>query len=487
MGKAIEINILFAAQDDTQIVDGRGWVSYFEKFLRMMLQQTSANAFNIRLLPDSEDIDGSLKGIMIAILSPDFILSGICLDRLENFASKQSGNLEKTIFKVHKTALDFVDVPKIIKPLPSYDLFYSDQDNASREFNDFFTKEAEGNYWMKMIDLCFDIYEAILEKTELPHRAINDGHKRKAIYLAETGQDLTGARNIIKRELGRHGFDLYPKSNNLQTLKDWKKAITEDLALCTFSIHLVGASYGRLPKNSEVSIMDLQNDMAASYAEQQADFSRLIWITPSLKYASEKQLAFIHNIKRDSHASAGAEVLQTSLEDFKNTLWEEILEGGLSRKLRRPAKLNVSTEPKVYLVYDIADKEHADPIRKQLADHKIEILEMPIKGELMELRNQHVDNLKEMDGAIVIQDAVNDQWVHMKLLDLLKAPGFGRNQPILGRLMLSSSEEKSRKLYEQKYQVHAALLKDKIGVENFIKELSQKFEAHNVALQAQEE
>ncbi|MFT4735030.1 MAG: hypothetical protein ACI9K1_001988, partial [Arcticibacterium sp.] len=305
-------------------------------------------------------------------------------------------------------------------------------------------------------------------------------------YLAETGQDLTGARNIIKRELSRHGFELYPKLNNFQTLKDWKNSITEDLKLCTFSIHLVGASYGRLPKNSEVSIMDLQNEMAATYAEVQADFSRLIWITPALKNASEKQKSFIHNIKRDSHASAGAEVLQTSLEDFKNTLWEEILEGGLSRKLRKPSIISTSSKPRIYLIYDSVDKVHANLIKQQLDKYEIEILEMPTEGDLMRLRNQHVDYLKQMDGAIVIQDAVNDQWVHMKLLDLLKAPGFGRNQPILGRLMLSSTSEKSINLYEKKYQVQATLLENKTGVADFIKELSKRFKAHSLALQAQE-
>ena len=132
MGKAIEINILYASQDDTHIGEEKGWVGYFEKFLSMMLDQTSANAFKINLVADTEEVDKTLSGILIAILSPDFILSGICLDRLENFASNHLENLEKTVFKVHKTALDFVDIPKIIKPLSSYDMFYSDQDNASK-------------------------------------------------------------------------------------------------------------------------------------------------------------------------------------------------------------------------------------------------------------------------------------------------------------------------------------------------------------------
>lgn len=486
MKKAIEINILYAAQDDATITNRKGWVSYFEKFLSMMLQQTSAKAFKIKMIADDQEVETSADGILIAILSPDFILSGICLDRLENFATNHNEHLEKTVFKVYKTKLDFVDVPKVIRHLPAYEMFYTNEENTGQAFNDFFSKEAEYNYWMKMIDLCFDIYEAILEKVEEPLSAKKEVLKRKAIYLAETGQDLIGARNIIKRELIRHGFELYPKSSSLQSLPEWKESILEDLKECTFSIHLVGASYGSLLKSSEVSIMDLQNEMAATYAEEKPDFSRLIWITPSLKYASEKQKAFIHNIKRDSHASAGAEVLQTSLEDFKNTLWEEILEGGLSRKLRKPTFRDVSSEPKVYLIYDKIDDVHAQALKEQLIKEGVEVLEMPTKGDLMELRNQHVDFLKQMDGAIVVQNKVNDQWVHMKLLDLLKAPGFGRNSPILGRLMLSTTEEKNRELYEKKYQVKASVLSDREAIKNFVQLLVEKFNAQHTALQEQE-
>ncbi|MFT4741428.1 MAG: hypothetical protein ACI9L9_002221, partial [Marivirga sp.] len=62
MGKATEINILYAAQDDSQIADQKGWVSYFEKFLSMMLQQTSATAFTINLFPDSKEMEVPSNG-----------------------------------------------------------------------------------------------------------------------------------------------------------------------------------------------------------------------------------------------------------------------------------------------------------------------------------------------------------------------------------------------------------------------------------------
>jgi len=57
-------------------------------------------------------------------------------------------------------------------------------------------------YWMKMVDLAYDIHETLLllkqgeQKTETKNI-----FRRKTIYLAETGHDLSVQRNIIKREL----------------------------------------------------------------------------------------------------------------------------------------------------------------------------------------------------------------------------------------------------------------------------------------------
>jgi hypothetical protein len=480
MSNKIQINILYASEDDKSILDGKGWVTYFKKFLYMMLHQTSGKSFELNLLSDTDTHELKQEGILIALLSPDFILSGNSLDRLESFISNSDRNLEKMVFKVFKAPLDYVDVPDSIKHLPAYKLYHTEEDENQRELHDFFSKEAEKNYWMKMIDLCFDIYEAILEKVKKPIAEKDTSHKRKAVYLAETGQDLVGARNIIKRELIRHGFEVYPKSHATLTMGEWKASIAKDLEVCTFSIHMIGASYGNIPKGSEISIVDLQNEMAASKSEENNKLERLIWISPSLKYASEKQKSFIHNIKRDAHASAGAEVLQTSLEDFKNTLWEQLLAGGINSKLKSIDITNLPNQLSVYLLTDSQDKGVSKTLVDLLKKRNVNVLQMPDLGGLMELRNHHIDCLKQMDAAFVIQDKVNEQWVHMKLLDLLKAPGFGRNKPILGKLLLSSQPKDELAALGEKYQINVADINDIKTVEKFLDQLEKQFEKPEV-------
>lgn len=475
MSEKLEINIIYAEEDNKPILQNRGWVSYFEKFLYMMLKQTMNRKIQINLISDAEGNDADSQGIYIPVLSPDFILSGACLDRIENlFIANKTDKIQDRIFPVFKSPLSYIDIPEKLRALRGY-IFYLNSENQEQELSDFFSKEAEKGYWMKMVDLCFDIYETILNMNQK-----NKGdkeHGRKAIYLAETGQDLSGARNIIKRELTRHGYEVYPKSLLPHNVSDVKKSIKEDLLKCTFSIHMIGASYGTIPNGTESSIMDIQNVLASEYAEKNPQkFNRLIWISPGLKFASEKQKSFIHNIKRDDKASFGAEVLQTSLEDFKNTLWEELLDKGLNRKLRNTSRNKEQDKAIIYLIYDEIDSNEVESIKKEILQHDVELIVLDNKGELMDLRNKHIDALKEMDAAIVFQKNVNNQWVYMKLLDLLKAPGFGRSKPILGKLFKSELAKGSEDEYISRYEVEVDVNKNSKILSKFINDIKLAFE-----------
>ncbi|WMN07709.1 DUF4062 domain-containing protein [Marivirga arenosa] len=483
MNDKLEVSIIYSERDNEPILDDKGWVSYFEKFLFMMLKQTMNREIKINLISDeTPQFKFGKNSLFIPILSPDFILSGACLDRIEElFQPAKAEKANETTFPVFKSPLAYVDMPEKLKALRSY-IFYLNTENEEQELMEFFSKEAEKGYWMKMVDLCFDIYETILKMNH--KESEKEKHGRRAIYLAETGQDLAGARNIIKRELTRHGYEVFPKSLLPHTSAAIKKSIKADLEKCHFSIHMIGASYGTIPNGSENSIMDIQNSMAADFAKSHSsDFNRLIWISPALKYASEKQRSFIHNIKRDDKVSFGAEVLQTSLEDFKNTLWEELLDKGLNKKLRSQKEYNEQEKPIIYLIYDEIDSISATKLKQDIQQFDVELITLDAQGGLMDLRNRHIDALKKMDAAIVYQSEVNNQWVYMKLLDLLKAPGFGRSKPVLGKLLISEKSKGTEDEFISRYEVEVDTSKDSKNLSKFISDVKVAFdESHaNVA------
>jgi hypothetical protein len=226
-------------------------------------------------------------------------------------------------------------------------------------------------------------------------------------------------------------------------INEVERSIKKDLEECTLSIHLIGSAYGEIPEGGDRSIVDLQNKLAAESAvakkQTKQEFSRLIWIAQNLKNASDRQKAFIETLKRDTEAQEGAEIMQNPLEDFKNIVREELLDS------QDRVRLDESSGKSIYLVHDRVDSMEVKPFQEAIEKSGFKVLYPAFEGDLLEVRKRHIENLKNFDAAIIFKGKVNDQWVRMKVLDLLKAPGFGRKKPIQGKALVGSGNLDSYK------------------------------------------
>ena len=438
----IDVLITFAEKDNEVAQKSElGWVSQFKKFLELMLLQVLGSKPNIVLKSEFDTATAPAlnnAAILVTILTKEFVESGRCLDNVETFYKATESSKINRVFKVLKTPLTLHEQPPRLRDLIGYDMYQLDTETGmEKEYSDFFSQEAEKQYWMKLVDLAYDIHDALMILNEGDIKSeVKNIYKRKSIYLAETGHDISVQRNIIKRELQRHGYIVLPKNTLPTNVKDVEREAKRDLEECSLSIHLIGSAYGEIPEGADRSIVDIQNQLAAGTAlakkQSKQDFSRLIWISQNLKNASDKQKAFIDTIKRDTEAQEGAEILQNPLEDFKNIMREELLEA------QERVKPDESGGKSIYLVHDKIDEKEVKSFREVIEKSGFKVLMPAFEGELLEVRKQHIDNLKNFDGAIIFKGKVNDQWVRMKVLDLLKAPGFGRKKPIQGKALIAS-------------------------------------------------
>lgn len=440
MPYTIDALVTFAEKDNETTQKGDpGWVTQFKKFLELMLEQVLGTKAQIVLKSEFDSVTAATLdnvGVLITVLSKDFIQSGRCLDTVESYIKAISGGGSNRIFKVLKSPLSLGEQPPRLRDMDGYDMFQLDAETGvMREYSDFFSQEAEKQYWMKMVDLAYDVSETLLVLREGAKTGVKNIYRRKAVYLAETGHDLAVQRNIIKRELLRHGYMVRPEHALPLGLEAFERQVRADLAASTMSVHLIGSAYGEIPEGSDRSVVDLQNSFAAEHSlakrEAKERFLRLIWIAPNLKNASDQQRSFIDTIKRDLEAQEGAEILQTPLEDFKNIMREELLEAEQNHTHQQSGRI-------VYLIYDRIDTEAVKPLRAAIEKSGFTVLIPATEGDLMDTRRRHIDNLLSFDAAIVYKDKVNDQWVRMKILDLLKAPGFGRKKPMRGKAVITT-------------------------------------------------
>ncbi|HOX83199.1 MAG TPA: DUF4062 domain-containing protein [Chryseolinea sp.] len=440
----IDVLIAFADRDnETNSKNELGWVSQFKKFLELMLTQVLGEKPNVMIKADYDNLVSPKLdnvGVLVAILSKDFIESGKCLDHVESFykAIESTSKKKNRAFKVLKTPLSTQEQPPRLRDSIGYDMYQLDPDSGeTKEYTDYFSTEAERQYWMKMVDLAYDIYERLLAlKDDSSSAEVKNIYKRKTIYLAETGHDLSVQRNIIKRELLRHGYQVLPNQTLPSNAGDLERVVQKELNESALSIHLIGNAYGEIPEGTDRSVVDIQNKLAAEKSiqakENKEEFGRLVWISPNLTLASEKQKAFIENIKRDAEVQEGAEILQTSLEDFKNIMREELVDAGEKKPVTE------GSGQSIYVMHDKVDRVAVKPLIDVMEKSGFTVLMPDYEGELLELRQKHINNLKNLDGAIIYKGNVNEQWVRMKALDLLKAPGFGRKKPILAKAIFTT-------------------------------------------------
>jgi hypothetical protein len=291
---------------------------------------------------------------------------------------------------------------------------------------------------MKMVDLAYDIFDSLVFLKNQGSKNERSISKKKTIYLAETGHDLSVQRNIIKRELQRHGYVVLPNQTLPAHFSDLEKLVVRDIQESSLSIHLIGSAYGDIPEGTDRSVVDIQNKIAAEKTvearKNKLDFMRLIWLSPNLANANERQKGFIENIKRDVEAQDGVEILQTPLEDFKNIMREELVESTAEKRV----VLEDLTGRSVYLMHDRVDDAAIIPLKEAIEKSGFRCLLPEFEGELLELRQKHIENLRNFDAAIIYKGKVNEQWVRMKALDLLKAPGFGRKKPIIGKAIVTT-------------------------------------------------
>jgi hypothetical protein len=431
--------ILHYSSKDNIVIEGndKGWVTNFERFLGLVLEQFIGRKPLIAkssLLSSSELSNAEM---MVCVLSPSFSKDKFCLEILNDFVEVNT-TLKKSvpkIFKVTKSPVKTDHQPEILKDLLEYDFYHINTDTEqAEEINKFFGKEAEKFFWLKLVDLVYDIHSIINKKSELSEElTVRKEKKENYIFLAETGNDLSAQRSIIKRELQSHGYKVLPESSLDNNKGNLAQKIKSDLSRCKLSIHMIGQSYVDYLKEESLSLIELQNRLAVEHHQQTElqpnnSFYRMIWIAPGLIIKNEKQKAFIEGLKRDAETVRGAEILQIPIEDFKNIVRKQLMDLSLNISFD-PLPFLSENQKIVYLVYDKVDKRRAQDIKDELTKEGLFVIEPTFEGNLLHLRQQHIDHLKKCDMAVIFQEELNEHWVKMKILDIVKAPGFGRVKP----------------------------------------------------------
>lgn len=454
------IALIYSETDDAMIEGGiKGWVSNFHKFLSTLMYQITRENPEIKLITESSFSATELDdyNVILAVLTPNLVKDKVLVNALNTHAKKlkSKGGLiadgVARVFKVLKRPFDPDEYLEELEDLLTYDFYLVDPLTGDpQEFTRFFGNDAERSYWMKLVDMAYDINHVLHAKEiEEGSGTYETIPREKTVYLASTGVDMVIQRDIIKRELIRHGYKILPDHSLPKEAKALDRMVRDDLDRCRLSIHLVGEDYGYKPRGSELSVVDMQNRIASDHTYQMVEknkkakdgdrelFSRLIWVSPDLKNVTERQKIFIEDLKSDAAALEEAEVLQISLQELKTIIREELVTGGRFNVRKNIKGLETEKEDDktkmIYLIADKRDVSEIDDIQAYLKKQGFNVVSPSYEGDLVDLRYIHQENLRRCDASIIYFGQATEDWIKTKLQDLLKAPGFGREKPLTAK------------------------------------------------------
>jgi hypothetical protein len=439
--------ISYAHLDNVELEEGhKGWVSNLHRALEVRITQFLGKPARIWRDPKLQGNDAFADTLiqqlqhvaaLVPVVSPRYVKSEWTRRELSEFwkaAGKQGGvrfHDKVRVFKVLKTHIAFDKYPPELQAFLGYEFFKIEPETGRvREFDEVFGPEAKRDFWLKLDDLAHDICQ-LLETIEHPEKAYAspDQRPRKAIFLAETTSDLREQREALRRDLQQHGYTVVPARALSPIASELRPAVQVDLFQSQLSIHMVGKNHSVIPEGGVESLLEIQNELAIERGKE-GGFFRLLWIPPNLQPEDERQRKLVEQIRTDPRILEGADLLENDFEDFR-TVVHSCLKQRANQMVRPTAGSTAPGETlrRLYLIYDQKDADVASPWVDFLFEQNLEVVRPVFEGDEAEIREEHEENLRSSDGALILYGSANECWLRRKLRELQKSRGYGRIKP----------------------------------------------------------
>ena len=449
-----DIFISYAHIDDESLIQNqKGWISEFHRALDIRLAQLLGrrpviwrdDSLQGNHVFDKQIVDQFSKvAIMISIITPRYVKSDWCIKEVDEFYNASQTNIGFTvsnkarIFKVIKTPVLIEQHPEKISGVLGYEFYNTDPGTGRvKELSQSFGNEAERLYWEKLDDLAHDI-SSFLESLEhsksftgtLPGTSATNGQVSQKIFLAESSSDTQDFRDSLKRELQGYGYHILPDKQLPLISTALNESLISNLNETVLTIHLLGENYGVVPEGAQKSIVEIQNDVAASFSVANS-VPRFIWIPEGCEPGDDRQISFIDKLNSGKEGISGADLVQGSLEDFKSIVIDKLnsMKKEIKKEVEQPEIFNDSSKI-VYLICDLSDIDEIRPLEDYLFDNGYEVVIPIFEGDESGIREDHIENLKNCSAAIIFFSNANELWLRSKTRDFLKINGYGRDKPL---------------------------------------------------------
>ena len=471
-----DVLISYAEVDNEPLRPGdEGWISQLQRNLKIRMEQLSGEEVKIsRLSGKAFESIGSGGGIakemseakaVVPVISPPFTNSAGCQKEMEiiynpETISSQTGSGEPTEAKVVnaiKMPVTLESAPNsissVISTCPGLEFFEREPSTGKvREFHESFGEDSRQRYYERVYDLAYELCESIKQRSPSDKSTGTEREKKQKIFLAPTTSELTKEYDTVKRELKEHGYHVVPDCPLPLSLNEMNEALEAMITDCVTSIHLMGHNYGLIPEGSTASIGEILLRFTAEKSSQ--GLKRFIWSPREFSEGEAKQVELLERIQEDPALHSAAELIEGSISTLKRDIFRVIEEQKKKSEEDANKEIKPVTDSKlIYLICEQRDEEAVEALEDYLFKEGLEVCLPAFDGDEADVKALHQENLINCSGALVYYGAAPRAWTDIKLRDLIKAVGYGRENPIENQAVFIAPPHDHRK---ERYKSHTA-------------------------------
>ncbi len=430
MEKKNEISILIPKPLDQLPENLQNWIYSFAGYLGILLDRILPDQIRISIEEALSKIDDDR--MVVVLLLPDFLAESNSIKPVQKISDRDNKRMEESGMRLHRI-FKVCLLPVASELQPEFLRKYADYQICETEVNMeeiSFDTGAKSPVWPLMVDLAYDISHSVMDMMDLKVGKPKDT-TGPTIFLADVHPEQKENRDALKRELIQFGYNVVPYRHLTGDATEIEKSVNDLLNQTLFAIHIVGNEYGDPLPGSEYSLIDLQLQLSSAFgssSETQEEFQRIIWFPPDLKPADEKQGQFVEKLVRQEESLKIAEIVQTPLELLKS-----IVRRRISKKVvesDKEDKVSLPDKPFIYLIHEMKHEKEIEPVLSWFRDRDIAMIWTGMAVSTENIVSLHHHYLANCTGVLIHYPGGNVPWINSKMKDLLKAPGFGRTEPI---------------------------------------------------------
>ncbi|MEM9606196.1 MAG: toll/interleukin-1 receptor domain-containing protein [Actinomycetota bacterium] len=406
------------------------WVSHFHDQLLVRVRQWLGQ--DVHIWRDERDLRGNVEleaGIleqlrdvaaMVPVCSPAYLASGWCKRELEAFTSADgSRSPVGRLFKVQKLPVDPEREPPSLRRVRGYQFFREiDDTGAVREF--LLDPEQRWRFYAEVDDLARDISEVVREQLQVgpaPSAA-------RVVFLGTPSSTIRDSHDVLRRELLRRAYGVVGSVDQVGTLDDVTSSVRAHLKEAVLAVHPLGARYGARPEGSERSVQDAEIRLAAEAASR-TGLEQIVWVPLDDESLDPMQEDLLDEVARAEGVFEHTQLLRSTVAELNS-----VVLGMLSSPAAGTAGPSASARPTVYIVAEGEDRELLTELSATLLARDVLVLPPPEPGSAEEVRRIHRDALVLCDAVVILHRDQSPNWLQSKLMDVLRAPAWGRAAPI---------------------------------------------------------